>query len=153
MAVSILPFTNVQITRLTRLRGSPALFAGLGLGAASEMVRRSAGGQSSGSVFMSDANVRRLVGKLSQMRGAALKLGQFMSIQGRIPYSSAFNRISADCIDTDTNMLPEQLEKVLQQVQANADYMPDWQLEASRRPFHSQHHRPLTAGSSPNHRK
>lgn len=32
----------------------------------------------------------------------------------------------------DTNMLPEQLEKVLQQVQANADYMPDWQLEVSR---------------------
>jgi aarF domain-containing kinase len=28
-------------------------------------------------------------------------------------------------------MLPEQLEKVLQQVQANADYMPDWQLEVS----------------------
>jgi aarF domain-containing kinase len=26
-------------------------------------------------------------------------------------------------------MLPEPLEKVLQQVQANADYMPDWQLE------------------------
>jgi aarF domain-containing kinase len=30
---------------------------------------------------------------------------------------------------SDTNVLPEQLEKVLQQVQANADYMPDWQLE------------------------
>ena len=28
-------------------------------------------------------------------------------------------------------MLPEPLEKVLQQVQANADYMPDWQLEVS----------------------
>lgn len=31
---------------------------------------------------MSDANVRRLVGALGRMRGAALKLGQFMSIQG-----------------------------------------------------------------------
>ncbi|KAJ9105795.1 hypothetical protein QFC19_003362 [Naganishia cerealis] len=59
---------------------------------------------------MSEANIRRLVDKLSKMRGAALKLGQFMSIQ-------------------DTNMLPEQLERVLQQVQANADYMPEWQLE------------------------
>ncbi len=29
----------------------------------------------------------------------------------------------------DTNMLPEQLENILQQVQANAHYMPDWQLE------------------------
>ena len=33
---------------------------------------------------MSEANVKRLVGKLSQMRGAALKLGQFMSIQGEL---------------------------------------------------------------------
>jgi aarF domain-containing kinase len=31
---------------------------------------------------MSDANVRRLVASLTRMRGAALKLGQFMSIQG-----------------------------------------------------------------------
>lgn len=30
-------------------------------------------------------------------------------------------------------MLPEQLEKVLQQVQANADYMPEWQLDVSAR--------------------
>ncbi|KAJ9115503.1 hypothetical protein QFC22_005261 [Naganishia vaughanmartiniae] len=75
-----------------------------------EVVRRSTGQSSTGSIFMSEANIRRLVDKLSKMRGAALKLGQFMSIQ-------------------DTNVLPEQLERVLQQVQANADYMPDWQLE------------------------
>lgn len=31
---------------------------------------------------MSDSNVKRLVDKLSRMRGAALKLGQFLSIQG-----------------------------------------------------------------------
>ena len=33
---------------------------------------------------MSDANVRRLVASLGKMRGAALKLGQFMSIQGEL---------------------------------------------------------------------
>lgn len=33
---------------------------------------------------MSEGNVRRLVEKLSRMRGAALKLGQFMSIQGEL---------------------------------------------------------------------
>lgn len=32
---------------------------------------------------MTEANVSRLVDKLVQMRGAALKLGQFLSIQGR----------------------------------------------------------------------
>jgi aarF domain-containing kinase len=33
---------------------------------------------------MSDANIRRLVSTLGRMRGAALKLGQFMSIQGEL---------------------------------------------------------------------
>lgn len=32
---------------------------------------------------MSEANLERLVAKLSKMRGAALKLGQFLSIQGK----------------------------------------------------------------------
>jgi aarF domain-containing kinase len=56
----------------------------MGWGAASEGLRRSTGGTASGSsVFMSDANIRRLVSTLGRMRGAALKLGQFMSIQGK----------------------------------------------------------------------
>lgn len=59
-----------------------ALAASLSIGAASETIRRSTGGGGQGSVFMSDANVRRLVATLGRMRGAALKLGQFMSIQG-----------------------------------------------------------------------
>jgi aarF domain-containing kinase len=61
-----------------------ALAASLSYGAASESIRRtgSSGEQAQGSVFMSDANVRRLVATLGRMRGAALKLGQFMSIQG-----------------------------------------------------------------------
>lgn len=29
----------------------------------------------------------------------------------------------------DNNMLPPEIEKVLQQVQAHANYMPDWQME------------------------
>ncbi|BGP51514.1 hypothetical protein JCM10450v2_007460 [Rhodotorula kratochvilovae] len=64
---------------------------------------------------MSEANLERLVGKLAKMRGAALKLGQFLSIQ-------------------DTKQLPPQLEAILQRVQNNANYMPDWQTEA--RLFH-----------------
>lgn len=39
--------------------------------------------RNTGSVMMTEANIKRLVAKLSQMRGAALKLGQFMSIQGQ----------------------------------------------------------------------
>ena len=110
----------------------------MSLGAAGEVVRRSTGqsGQGQGSsIFMSEANIRRLVDKLSKMRGAALKLGQFMSIQGRLFPLVHYYLPRGDCgvlivwLDVDTNVLPEQLERVLQQVQANADYMPDWQLE------------------------
>jgi len=61
---------------------------------------------------MSEANIARLVDKLSQMRGAALKMGQFMSIQ-------------------DAHALPEQLELVLRKVQNMAHYMPGWQMEVN----------------------
>lgn len=70
------------------------LAASLGWGMASEAVFRPGGSASSGaadgtdavpkrrSLLMSEANLERLVSKLGKMRGAALKLGQFMSIQG-----------------------------------------------------------------------
>jgi hypothetical protein len=62
------------------------LAASLGYGAASEILRRSVSGEESsqngGSLMLTESNVKRLVTKLTKMRGAALKLGQFMSIQG-----------------------------------------------------------------------
>jgi hypothetical protein len=62
------------------------LAASLGYGAASEIIRRTGSGANDqqSSVMMTEANIARLVSKLSQMRGAALKLGQFMSIQGAL---------------------------------------------------------------------
>lgn len=35
-------------------------------------------------------------------------------------------------------MLPPEIEKVLQQVQAHANYMPDWQMEVRPNMFHSR---------------
>ena len=67
------------------------LAASLGYGAASEILRRSVSSEESsqngGSLMLTESNVKRLVTKLTKMRGAALKLGQFMSIQGS--YTSA----------------------------------------------------------------
>ncbi|KAJ7886659.1 ABC1 family-domain-containing protein [Mycena leptocephala] len=60
--------------------------------------------------MMTEANITRLVSKLSQMRGAALKLGQFLSIQ-------------------DTHVLPPDVDKIFRRVQDSAHYMPDWQME------------------------
>ncbi|KAJ6501813.1 ABC1-domain-containing protein [Mycena vulgaris] len=89
------------------------LAASLGYGAASEIIRRTASPGSEGpqqSVMMTEANITRLVSKLSQMRGAALKLGQFLSIQ-------------------DTHVLPADVDKIFRRVQDSAHYMPDWQME------------------------
>ncbi|GAA5917990.1 hypothetical protein JCM6882_004886 [Rhodosporidiobolus microsporus] len=108
-----LPQTSsaVPSTRLGRFMHYGGLAAGLGWGMAFEAVRRVGSDRSqSGSLLMSEANLERLVGKLTKMRGAALKLGQFLSIQ-------------------DTKQIPPQLEAILQRVQNNANFMPEWQTE------------------------
>ncbi|GAB1520207.1 hypothetical protein RhiTH_003280 [Rhizoctonia solani] len=110
-AVKLTP-SRVPSSRLGRLFHYGSLAASLTAGTASEYVRRAAtgSGTGAGSAMMSEANISRLVDKLSRMRGAALKLGQFLSIQ-------------------DAHVLPEQIERVLRQVQNNAHYMPNSQLE------------------------
>ncbi|KAI0338606.1 ABC1-domain-containing protein [Trametopsis cervina] len=104
--------SKVPSSRLGRLFHYGGLAASLGYGAASELVRRSAQSSESqsSSVMMTEANINRLVSKLTQMRGAALKLGQFMSIQ-------------------DSHVLPSEVEDVFRRVQDSAHYMPDWQME------------------------
>ncbi|KAI5791483.1 ATP binding cassette 1 protein [Pyronema domesticum] len=98
--------SHVPSSRFGRLFHYGGLAAGMAWGAASESVRRVAGGagDAATSVMFSERNVERLVAKLSRMRGAALKLGQMMSIQD--------------------NMLPAPLLEVLARVQDAADYMP-----------------------------
>ncbi|CAB4475030.1 unnamed protein product [Rhizophagus irregularis] len=104
--------SKIPTSRVSRFFHYGGLAIGLGAGAMSEAVRRATGISKTkgGSVLMSEANIERLVNKLSRMRGAALKLGQMISIQ-------------------DNDMLPVQLEKVLLRVQNSANYMPNWQME------------------------
>ncbi|KAJ7156143.1 ABC1-domain-containing protein [Mycena filopes] len=105
--------SKVPSSRIGRLFHYGGLAASLGYGAASEVIRRTASPSSGGaqqSVMMTEANITRLVSKLSQMRGAALKLGQFLSIQ-------------------DTHVLPADVDKIFRRVQDGAHYMPDWQME------------------------
>lgn len=59
---------------------------------------------------MSDENAERLAETLCRMRGAALKIGQMLSVQ-------------------DEGMLPPALAKALDRVKQSADYMPMKQLE------------------------
>ncbi|THH05684.1 hypothetical protein EW145_g4624 [Phellinidium pouzarii] len=122
--------SRVPSSRIGRLFHYGGLAASLGYGAASEALRRASSSQtdaSQSSLMMSPANVSRLVEKLSRMRGAALKLGQFMSIQG----FSQFSPVNAGLMKTllDSHILPKDVEEVFRRVQDSAHYMPNWQME------------------------
>ena len=94
------------------------------MGAVGESFRRvsGSGAAAGGSLMLSAGNMERLVGKLSRMRGAALKLGQMMSFQGQ----SLCDRFSTTIAYryADSKMLPGPINEVLQRVQDSADYMP-----------------------------
>ncbi|KAJ5302186.1 hypothetical protein PENANT_c008G08490 [Penicillium antarcticum] len=102
--------SRVPSSRLGRLWQYGGLATSMAFGAVGEGFRRATGSDDSGSIMFSAGNMERMVAKLSKMRGAALKLGQMLSIQ-------------------DSNMLPEPIQQVLQRVQDRADYMPAWQRD------------------------
>ena len=104
----------VPSSRFGRAVGFATLGAGLVLGTATEAASRLLGGGSgdSGNVVTSnDANADRLAATLCRMRGAALKMGQMLSIQ-------------------DETLLPPALTRALKQVRQGADAMPEYQLVA-----------------------
>ncbi|KAI9010667.1 ABC1 family-domain-containing protein [Hyaloraphidium curvatum] len=109
----VLRSSAVPSSRLGRLLQYGSLAIGVGYGTASEAVRRAVTPSSSGgkgSVVLNEQNMDRFVNTLSRMRGAALKLGQMLSIQ-------------------DNAFLPPQLQTLLLRVQNSANYMPDYQLQ------------------------
>ncbi|KAK5722912.1 hypothetical protein LTR17_014125 [Elasticomyces elasticus] len=103
--------SRVPSSRFGRLWQYGGLAASMAFGGAAESFRRVTGGGSDGSLMLSEANIERLVAKLSRMRGAALKLGQMVSFQ-------------------DSKVLPPTINAVLQRVQDSADYMPPSQRDA-----------------------
>lgn len=87
--------SRVPSSRIGRLWQYGGLATSMAFGAMSETVRRATGSQDSGSIMFSAGNMERLVAKLSKMRGAALKLGQMLSIQGMVqegPFVSKIKR-------------------------------------------------------------
>jgi aarF domain-containing kinase len=61
------------------------------------------------SPFLSEANAERIVHTLCTVRGAALKVGQMLSIQ-------------------DNSSISPQLQHIFERVRQNADFMPRWQM-------------------------
>ena len=100
---------SVPSTRVGRAVGFAQLGLGLVVGTATEGISRMFGGQGSGNLIVNDSNSDRLAASLCRMRGAALKMGQMLSIQ-------------------DESLLPPALSRALQQVRQGAEAMPKRQL-------------------------
>lgn len=63
-------------------------------------------------IFLTEANADRIVNTLCRVRGAALKIGQILSIQ-------------------DNNIISPTLQKAFERVRQSADFMPNWQVHVS----------------------
>ncbi|XP_029302748.1 atypical kinase COQ8B, mitochondrial [Cottoperca gobio] len=107
---------QVPATRISRLVNFGGLAVGLGFGAIAEVAKQSFGGKQKGdmnalldSPFLSEANAERIVNTLCKVRGAALKIGQMLSIQ-------------------DNSFINPQLQKIFERVRQSADFMPAWQM-------------------------
>ncbi|KAL7980661.1 hypothetical protein Chor_001815 [Crotalus horridus] len=101
---------KVPVTRVGRLAAFGGLAVGLGFGALVDIVRNSlSGDQSAKGSSLSEANAQRMVDTLCKMRGAALKIGQMLSIQ-------------------DSYLLSPQLQQVFERVRQSADFMPVSQM-------------------------
>ncbi|XP_076021377.1 atypical kinase COQ8A, mitochondrial [Genypterus blacodes] len=110
---------KVPVTRLSRLANFGGLALGLGIGALAEVAKKTIrhnefGGESKKAVldsspFLSEANAERIVRTLCKVRGAALKLGQMLSIQ-------------------DDAFINPQLAKIFERVRQSADFMPIKQM-------------------------
>lgn len=77
--------SKVPSSRFGRMWQYAGLGTSMALGAVGESLRRVTGSAASttGSLMLSPGNLEILVAKLSRMRGAALKLGQMISFQGK----------------------------------------------------------------------
>ncbi|KAM5210070.1 atypical kinase COQ8B, mitochondrial isoform 2-T2 [Hipposideros larvatus] len=109
---------KVPASRISRLANFGGLAVGLGLGALAEVAKKSllggylqseGGSQPGSSPFLSEANAERIVQTLCTVRGAALKVGQMLSIQ-------------------DNSFISPQLQRIFERVRQSADFMPRWQM-------------------------
>ena len=84
---------SVPSSRISRVASFASLGVGLGLGIVAEASRRvvgvgskgtGSGAQLDGSIILTEANAERIVATLCRVRGAALKLGQMLSIQVKL---------------------------------------------------------------------
>ncbi len=87
----------------------------LALGGAAESLRRLGGAPSPGHPLLSSANAQRLANSLSSLRGAAMKLGQLLSLEADDLLPPQVSEALASLRDAGHAMPPEQLRRVLRE--------------------------------------
>ncbi len=119
--ISLSTARSVPSSPFSRVAGFGQLGLGMAAGAVGEFFKRSSAAASSSgggspapsaldpSLFLTQENGERLAASLSKMRGAALKLGQMLSMQ-------------------DDGVVPAQWSAILDRVRQGADPMPQKQL-------------------------
>jgi predicted unusual protein kinase regulating ubiquinone biosynthesis (AarF/ABC1/UbiB family) len=119
------PVPQSRLERLARL----GFAAGeLAVGGALEGLRRLAQQRpASGPRMLSAANAERLAGRLAQLRGAAMKLGQMLSLQGEDVLPPEFARALAGLRAEAAPMPVEQLRRVL-----GREYGKGWERRFAR---------------------
>ncbi len=105
--------SRVPTSRVERLARIGLLTGEFALGGAAEGVRRLLGSGTSGhNIFLNPAGAERLARRLSRMRGAAMKLGQMISL-------------------LDEELLPREFADALSILRDSADTMPESQVRRS----------------------
>jgi predicted unusual protein kinase regulating ubiquinone biosynthesis (AarF/ABC1/UbiB family) len=125
--------------RLSRLGVFGKLAGGVAGGVIAEGARRLADGQrpKMGELLLTPANVGRVADQLSHLRGAAMKLGQMISLDSGEFLPPELAQILAKLRDRAHHMPPAQLQQVLAR-----DWGKDWRRRFARFDAH-----PLAAAS------
>lgn len=130
---------RVPSARLARLAGFGQIAGGVATGVLGEGVRRLARGERPqlSDLLLTPANARKVTEQLSRMRGAAMKLGQMLSLDAGDVLPAELTAILAQLRESAHAMPPRQLDGVLIEAWGR-----DW-----RRRFARFEARPLAAAS------
>lgn len=122
-------YRKVPSARLSRLASFGQLAGGIAGGMLAEGARRLASGERPrmSDLLLTPANAMRVTEQLSRLRGAAMKLGQMISLDAGDILPAELTAIMAQLRDAAHFMPPAQLNKVL-----IAEWGPDWRRKFAR---------------------
>jgi predicted unusual protein kinase regulating ubiquinone biosynthesis (AarF/ABC1/UbiB family) len=129
----------VPAGRIARLGTFGKLVGGVAGGMVAEGARRLASGEgiNARDLILTPGNVQRLTDRLSHLRGAAMKMGQMISLDAGDFLPEELSKILATLRDQANFMPTRQLDQVLK-----AEWGPDW-----RKQFRWFNPRPIAAAS------